>query len=436
MIGLVDCNSFFASCEKVFVPSLWNRPVVVLSNNDGCVVARSPEAKALGIPMGVPYFQVKRKCEELGIRVFSANFELYADLSRRVMQCLRNWCADVQVYSIDEAFLNLEGVENAETEPFQKNTIRTIFKWTGIPVSFGVGPTKTLAKIATHIAKTRRLGCFTLNDPGTIREALESVPVEEVWGVGRRTAKVFITRGVRTAWDLHNLNPLKIRHEFSVCQERTVRELRGETCLELEEFAPPKYSIQFSRSFGTILTQFETLEHPVASFLETAMGRLRKFHLFTGALWLSLYGFLPSGGMETSGRNDRKPYSEGVTVPLECCTNDSLRALPLLLKALRKMYREDVCYQKASVTLLAISTIGDDDKYRIFQTPEELKETDERNERHLNLMNTLDALHRELGRNSIVFGVEGLEKERNWRSRSEMKSPNYTTCWEDLPEVK
>lgn len=430
MYGLVDCNSFFASCEKVFVPRLWHRPVVVLSNNDGCVVARSPEAKALGIAMGVPYFQIRKKCEELGITVFSANFGLYADMSRRVMLALREWCADVQVYSIDEAFLNLAGVENAETEAFQKEVIHRIFQWTGLPAAFGVGPTKTLAKIAAHVAKSQHIGCFTLGDAGTIREVLASVPVGDVWGVGRRTAKVFISRGIRTAWDLYNTNPITIRHEFSVCQERTVRELRGEPCLELEDFAPPKYSIQFSRSFGKILTECEVLEHPVSTFLETAMERLRKYQLYTRALWLSLYGYIFGGGTE------RQPYSEGVTVPLECCTNDTIRALPPLLDALRRLYRPDVCYQKASVTLMAISTIGEEDKYRLFQTLEERDASDKIREQHRNLMNTLDALHRELGRTSVVFAVEGLENERDWHSRRDMKSPGYTTRWEDIPEVK
>lgn len=432
MFGLVDCNSFFASCEKVFVPKLRDQPVIVLSNNDGCVVARSQEAKTLGIAMGVPFFQIRRKCEELGITVFSANFELYSDLSRRVMQTLRQWCPDLQVYSIDEAFLNLRGIENAETEAFQQNVTRTVRQWTGIPVSFGVGPTKTLAKIATHVAKTRRIGCFTLNDSGTIQEVLRSTPIEDVWGIGRRTAKTFLSRGVRTGWDLYLQNPLTIRRDFSVCQERTVRELRGEPCLELEDFAPPKYSIQFSRSFGTPLFSEDALRHPVSAFLETAMNRLRKFGLFTNAIWLSLYGFTVGEG---AAARERQPYSDGVTIPLECSTDDTLCAMPLVLDGLKKIYRPDVSYQKASITLLAISTVSDAGKYRLFQTLEEQAADDAKAEAHRNLMSVLDSLHRELGRTSVVFAVEGLEKEQEWRSRQERKSPAYTTNWDEIPRV-
>lgn len=413
------------------MPKLQNRPVVVLSNNDGCVVARSPEAKALGIAMGVPFFQIRRKCEELGISVFSANFELYSDLSRRVMQILRQWCPDVQVYSIDEAFLNLEGVEDAETEVFQRKLIHTIWKWTGIPVSFGAAPTKTLAKIATHTAKTRRIGCFTLNDSGTIQQVLQTVPVEDVWGIGRRTAKVFLSRGIRTAWDLSLQNPISIRHEFSVCQERTVRELRGEPCLELEEFAPPKYSIQYSRSFGRDLSDLDKLSQPVSVFLKSAMERLRKFQLFTSAVWLSVYGFTLGEG----GTQNRLPYSEGVTVPLYVSTNDTLTVLPLVLEALRKIYRPEVFYQKAGVTLLGISNVSGEGKYRMFQTPEEQEAEEQKNESRKNLMNVLDTIHRELGRSSIGFAVEGLREEQDWRSRQERKSPGFTTNWEEIPRV-
>ncbi|MBQ4144402.1 MAG: Y-family DNA polymerase [Thermoguttaceae bacterium] len=432
MFGLVDCNSFFASCEKVFVPRLWDQPVVVLSNNDGCVIARSPEAKALGIAMGAPFFQIRRQCEAMGVSVFSANFELYSDMSRRVMQTLRQWCPDIQVYSIDEAFLNLRGVENAETEDFQRNVIETVRKWTGIPVSFGVGPTKTLAKIATHIAKTRRTGHFTLTDPGTIQELLPTIPIEEVWGIGRRTAKIFISRGIRTAWDLYRQDPIAIRHEFSICQERTVRELRGEPCLELEDFAPPKYSIQYSRSFGTLVTDLETLCQPTASFLGNAMARLRKYCLFTSAVWLSLYGFSqPEGNSRV-----RVPYSEGLTIPLDGATNDTLSVQPRVLAGLRKLYRSEIFYQKAGVTLLALSSSAGEGKYRMFQTPEERNEEEEMTERRKNLMETLDFLRQKLGKNSIGFAVEGLPDEQEWKARSERRSPAYTTNWDELPKAE
>jgi len=431
MFGLVDCNSFFASCEKVFVPRLRNRPVIVLSNNDGCVVARSPEAKALGIAMGVPFFQIRRQCEELNISVFSANFELYSDMSRRVMRTLRTYCPNIEVYSIDEAFLDLSGIENAETEPFQRQVVDTVWKWTGIPVSFGVAPTKTLAKAATHVAKTRRIPSFTLNDPGTIQEVLREMPVSEVWGIGRRLLKPLLARGVRTAWDLASLDPIRVRHEFSICQERTVRELRGEPCLELEDFAPPKYSIQFSRSFGKTLCDLDELTHPVSAFLATAMSRLRKYDLFTSAVWLSLYGFIPG----PDSAHERMPYSEGFTIPLGRALNDTMSIQPKVLNVLRQKFRPDVTYQKAGITLMAITNIPEPDKFRIFQSAEEQAFNDQKEETRKNLMNVLDQLHRELGRSSIIFASEGLKQEQNWQSRRDRKSPSYTTNWSEIPEA-
>lgn len=429
MFGLVDCNSFFASCEKVFVPRLKNRPVIVLSNNDGCVVARSPEAKALGIAMGAPFFQIRSRCEELGIAVFSANFELYSDMSRRVMQTLRSWCPSVEVYSIDEAFLDLRGIPNAETEPFQRNVVETVWKWTGIPVAFGVAPTKTLAKAAVYVAKTQRIPSFTLNDAGTIQETLREIPVDEVWGIGRRLLKPLLARGVRTAWDLSRQDPIQIRRDFSICQERTVRELRGEPCLELENLAPPKYSVQVSRSFGKNITTLDELAQPVSAFLGAALARLRKYALFTNAVWIALHGFTP--GPETV--RERIPYSEGFAVPLEGATSDALLVLPRVLNLLRKKFRPDVIYQKAGVTLMAIANTADSDKYRMFQTPEEQNANDRKAEARQNLMNVLDALHRDLGRDSIVFASEGLKQE--WQSRQERKSPAYTTNWSEIPEA-
>lgn len=432
MFGLVDCNSFFASCEKVFVPRLRNRPVIVLSNNDGCVIARSMEAKKLGIAMGVPFFQIEQKCQKLGITVFSANFSLYSNMSRRVMNTLRQWCPDVQVYSIDEAFLKLDGVENAETEEFQRQVIETIWKWTGIPVSFGVGPTKTLAKIATHIAKIREIGCFTINDSGQLQELLPQIPVGDVWGIGHRTARVLMARGVRTAWDLYLQNPIQIRHDFSICQERTVRELRGESCLNLEDFAAPKNSIQHSRSFGTTITDVDTLAEPVSTFLETVMERLRRYGKYTNAVWISLYGYT----CDASDPHARQPYSEGVTVPLEIGTNDTLTVLPCVLRKLRKTFSSEVFYQKAGVTLMGLSTEPEADKYRMFQSPEEQKTMDQETEKRQKLMNVLDALHQKLGRKSIVFASEGLEKAPEWQSRHKRRSPEYTTSWEELPNAR
>ena len=417
------------------MPRLWNRPVIVLSNNDGCVVARSAEAKALGISMGVPYFQVRNRCEALGIAVFSANFELYADMSRRVMRCLEQWTDRIEIYSIDEAFLDLTGVLNAETENFGKHVVETVYKWTGIPVSFGIGSTKTLAKIATHAAKERRCGFYALDGAGEVRKILEQIPVDDVWGIGYRTGPKFRKRGVRTAWELSQCDPLAIRREFSIMQERVVRELRGEPCLELETPEPPKFSIQYSRSFGTKIENLDDLEHPVSSFLAAAMEKLRKFHLYTSAVYISFYGHLKGEG-SSHGDAAFEYRSFGDTVLLETPQDDTATVLPLVLNKLRKIYRDEISYKKASVTLLGIGTQSGQDKYRMFQSMEENTISDAQQARHRDLMRTLDALHHELGRSSVLFAVEGLEGQTDWQSRHDLKSPAYTTDWNDVPKVK
>ncbi|MDO4573769.1 MAG: Y-family DNA polymerase [Planctomycetia bacterium] len=429
MFAMVDCNSFFASCEKVFVPSLWNRPVIVLSNNDGCVVARSPEAKALGIPMGVPFFQMRALCQRNRVACFSANFELYADMSRRVMCCLRDFAPQMEIYSIDEAFLDVSEVPNAQTETFQREIVTRVYRWTGIPVSLGLGPTKTLAKLANHLAKEKRCGWFSLVDSGDFREYLPQVPIGEVWGVGRRTVKPLQQMGIRTAWDLYLADPIAIRRAFSIVLERTVRELRGERCLELENMPAPKQTIQVSRSFGNKVMGLDALQHPVASFLSHAMEKLRKQKGFTRAVYLFACGIRP----DPTGP---QPFSAGTTVTLDRAADDTLEVLPPVLEGLKKIYDPEVRYARAGVTLLGISEHSEEDKYRMFQTPEEQAAEAQGAAARRELMKTLDRLHRELGRRSVVFASQGLENQTEWTSRSAWKSPAYTTEWADLPKVR
>ncbi|MDO4569798.1 MAG: Y-family DNA polymerase [Planctomycetia bacterium] len=432
MFGIVDCNSFFASCEKVFVPRLWDKPVVVLSNNDGCVVARSPEAKKLGIAMGVPFFQIRSLCDSRNVAVFSSNFELYADMSRRVMACLRQWTPFIEVYSIDEAFLNLDSTPDSETEAFRHHVVHTIRRWTGIPVSFGVAPTKTLAKVAVHKAKEAGVESVLLDGPAETRLALETIPVGDVWGVGRKLREKLMRSGIRSAWDLSQCDPIAIRREYSIVLERTVRELRGESCLELEDYAPPKYSIQHSRSFGRKVENPAELCEAVSSFLDIGAAKLRRYKLYAEAIQITLYGNLKEG----RGGEGYTPWCDSATIPLESAQNDTFAMIPHARRCVENLFREEVSYKKAAVTFLSLTNTRGESKYRLFDSPEKQAQDDARDDARARLLQTIDTLRRELGNASVLIAAEGLPSERHWKSRQDRKSPAYTTKWSDIPQVK
>ncbi len=453
--GLVDCNSFFASCEQVFAPHLVGKPVIVLSNNDGCVVARSREAKRLGIPMGAPFFEVRRLCENERVAVFSGNFHLYGDMSRRVMQCLRQWTPRMEIYSVDEAFLDLTGVPNAETPAFQRDLVNMVQKWTGIPVSLGVARTKTLAKVANHVAKKSGAGFFTIDTSAELQAILAPLPVVEIWGVGARSAKKLTQLGIRSAWDLVCVDPLWARKQFSVVLERIVRELQGEPCLEQETLPAPKQSIQISRSFADRITALSELEKPVSTFTARAMEKLRAQDGLVNAVYLSVIGRwaepqvedapaaqLPPSSSEPASGWSAVPkwahtappgtfYSDGVTIPLGRATDNTRDVLPMVLAALRQLYHPRVAYKKAGVTLLGLTSRGDDQQTLLFDnTPGQDAQRGQR------LMEVLDQINASLGGRSVVFGSEELPSKRSWHGRSERKSPNYTTDWDDLPRAK
>lgn len=447
-LGLLDCNSFFASCEQVFAPRLVGRPVVILSNNDGCVVARSPEAKRLGIPMGVPFFEVKNLCRHEGVAVFSSNFRLYSNMSRRVMQCLEQWTPRLEIYSVDEAFLDFARMPNAETDAFQRELIQTVTRWTGIPVSLGVARTKTLAKVANHVAKKREIGYFTLTDTGVIREILPQTPVGEVWGIGRRTAEKLCRLGIRTAWDLMNADPLAFRKQFSIVLERTVRELRGEPCLELGDEPAPKQSIQISRSFADKITDLEALERPVSSFLVRAAEKLRGQGSLANAVFLTVMGRWLEPRVGQGGDDGQKPresgwgtvpkwaktcqpgtwYSDSLMIPVGFPCDDTRYLLPLVLAGLRQIYCPGVGYKKAGVTLLGLTSRGENQQIPLFDnTPAGDAERGRR------LMETVDRLRAQLGPGAISFGTEGVSGQDSWRSRSENRTPDYTGNWDEIP---
>src|SRR5690554_2745934 len=276
--ALVDCNNFYASCERLFRPDLNGRPIVVLSNNDGCIVARSAEAKALGIKMGAPYFQIQRFLEQQGVEVFSSNYALYADISARVMTTLEEMAPRVEVYSIDEAFLDLTGVDHIiELDCFGRQVRETVGRYTGITVCVGIAPSKTLAKLANHAAKKWHAtgGVVDLRDKARQRKLMSLLPVDEVWGVGRKLTQRLQSDGIKTVLDLADAQPKSIRQQYSVVLERTVRELNGESCLDLEEVTPVKQQIVCSRSFGERVTDRGVMREAVSEYAARAAEKLR-----------------------------------------------------------------------------------------------------------------------------------------------------------------
>ncbi len=418
IFGLVDCNSFYASCEKVFRPELRRRPVVVLSNNDGCVVARSAAAKSLGIAMGAPYFQVRPLCRRAGVAVFSSNYAFYGDMSRRVMEVLSRWAPHLEVYSIDEAFLEFTGIRAAAEEPFGRGLVQTVRRWTGIPVSLGIGPTKTLAKVASRCAKRSPGGVRILLDPAEQRRELDALPVEEVWGVSGGWGKRLRGLGINTAGQLRAADPGMIRRTFSIVLERLVRELRGEVCLDLEAMPPPKKNISVSRSFGRRVTDLHDLEEAVACYTARAAEKLRAQSGVAGGIYVYI---------RTSGFGDgAAQYANAWSAGFPTAVSQTGALIRTALDGVRRIYRPGYLYKKAGVILLDLQSNqavqGD-----LFDRPAQPPGRDDA------LMQAVDRLNRVMGRDTVAFAAQGLS--RPWALRADLRSPRYTTRWDELPVV-
>ena len=420
VFALVDCNNFYASCEKLFRPDLKDTPVVVLSNNDGCVVARSREAKLLGIKMGVPVFQIKAEMQRHGILAFSSNYTLYADLSSRVMRTLEEMAPRVEVYSIDEAFLDLTGIESAiSLVEFGQQVRERIGHWIGITVCVGIAPTKTLAKLANHAAKKypATQGVVDLTNPDRQRRLLALVPVDDVWGVGRRLSKRLNALGITTALDLANASPRAIRDQFSVVLERTVRELNGESCIELEEIPPTKKQIVCSRSFGVKVTHFELLREAVCEYATRATEKLRKEQQQAKVLTVFI---------RTSPFKDNEPqYSNSASGELLIPSCDTRDFIELANHLLKRIWKDGFRYAKAGVMLSDFYDPG------MFQ-PGLFDDVSTRSNSQ-QLMSVLDTINQS-GAGKVFFAGQGLKKD--WSMKREHLSPAYTTRWDQLPRVK
>ena len=420
VFALVDCNNFYASCEKLFRPDLKDTPVVVLSNNDGCVVARSREAKLLGIKMGVPVFQIKAEMQRHGILAFSSNYALYADLSSRVMRTLEEMAPRVEVYSIDEAFLDLTGIESVlSLVEFGQQVRERIGHWIGITVCVGIAPTKTLAKLANHAAKKypATQGVVDLTNPDRQRRLLALVPVDDVWGVGRRLSKRLNALGITTALDLANASPRAIREQFSVVLERTVRELNGESCIELEEIPPTKKQIVCSRSFGVKVTQFELLREAVCEYASRATEKLRKEQQQAKVLTVFI---------RTSPFKDNEPqYSNSASGELLIPSSDTRDFIELANHLLKRIWKDGFRYAKAGVMLSDFYDPG------MFQ-PGLFDDVSTRSNSQ-QLMSVLDTINQS-GAGKVFFAGQGTKKD--WSMKRELLSPAYTTRWDQLPGVK
>lgn len=414
MFALIDCNSFFASCERVFRPDLQNKPVVVLSNNDGCVVSRSKEAKDLFIPMGAPYFQYREYMKKNDVHVFSSNFSLYGELSHRVMETIQMLCEHVEVYSVDEAFISVENMVDLETE--LQHIKKTIWQWTRIPVSIGVGSTKTLAKVANHVAKKNpEYNGVCILHKNEIESTLKNFPVREVWGIGRSIGTFLQEQKIQTAWELVQARPAWIQKHLKLLEKRIVSELLGTACLSLEHIHEPKKGIMCTRSFGTPITNFTTLKEAVLTYTSRAAEKLRqeKEH----ASYISVF-------IRTNSFNKDPKYSASKGMVI-----DATSYTPLLVQAaatlLEQIYKDGFRYAKAGVGLLNL-TPDQAVQGNLF-----VKRDTKKEER---MMQSLDLLNHKFGRGTIEFFGAGLEKQ--WKMKSERISPAYLSEIDKVPRVR
>ncbi|MEM1282937.1 MAG: Y-family DNA polymerase [Chlamydiota bacterium] len=413
LLALVDCNNFYASCERVFNPLLEGKPIVILSNNDGCIIARSNEAKALGIPMGAPLFEYRELIKKHGVVVCSSNYALYGDMSQRVMEVLEMNTPEVQVYSIDESFLDFD-VPNPIQEA--KSLRATIKQWTGIPVSIGIAKTKTLAKVANHIAKKNPefCGVFYLDEKNST-SILQKFPVEDVWGIGRRYAEKLIKQGIKTALDLRDTDDTWIKKHMTVVGLRTVWELRGTSCIPLEEAPSAKQSITSSRAFGRPITELDELYESVASYAARAAEKARK----EKRLASSMFVFFVFHPFRSGGNNVKIIFPEPTSYTPEIIHYAKLAA--------HEIYRSGHSYRKAGVIL---EGLVDENSYQrdLFANKGPLQEKQKQ------AMALLDKMNRGFGHKTIHMAAEGLKK--TWLMKQEQRSPRYTTRWDEIPIVK
>lgn len=415
-IALVDCNSFYASCEQVFRPDLRGKPVVVLSNNDGCVVARTKEAKALGIPDLQPFFKIEHLLKQRDVAIFSSNYPLYGDFSNRVVQVLQEFSPHFEVYSIDEVFLSLQGI-SAPLQECAAEIRARVWQYLRLPVSVGVAPSKTLAKLANRVAKQipKCAGVCLLDEPYKWEWVLRRSPVSAIWGVGRRTAKRLADLKLYSAWDLARANAKQVRRYSSVCLERTIAELNGHACLSLEELPPAKKHIYCSRSFGKKVYTLDAVLEGISLYAARAADKLRQ----QKHLALMLHVLMHTSPFEPDY------HSVSAVAKLPYPTDDTRIITALAKRTAKQLYTSGKGFLKAGVGLLDLQS-------KVNQQFDLLSPG--QNERADNCMKILDLVNQRYGRGTLFFGAQGIE--RSWYMRQQYLSPQYTTRWDEIPKVR
>lgn len=417
IFALIDCNNFYVSCERLFRPDLNNKPIIVLSNNDGCIVSRSNEVKSLGVPMGAPLFKYKNIIKNNNVNVFSSNYKLYSDISCRVMNSLRLFCPDIEIYSIDEAFLRLDKMSICNINNFVNNLYNKVSKWTGIPISIGLAPTKTLSKIANNIAKTRSefLGVCNLSDIKNIDSTFKSMKVSEIWGVAKKTEAKLNSINIFTIYDFKNSNQKLIRKVLGVVGERIFLELNGVSCLDIQEVSARKH-ISYSRSFSEKQTKFEEISQAIANYTNCACAKLRRQK--TVAKGIIVY-------IATSPYSQKENYSNSYSIALDNPSSNSVEFIKKAQECLKRIFRHGYSYHKSGIVLFDIS-----EESILQESFLENKIDDERNK---NLMKIIDDCNNKSKSQILFFASQGVQ--RKWQTKKDLCSPCYTR-WEELATVK
>lgn len=420
IFALVDANNFYVSCERVFNPKLEGKPVVILSNNDGCAVARSEEAKALGVFMGVPVFQIEGLIKKHNIKVLSSNYSLYADMSQRVMSTLGEFTPELEVYSIDEAFLSLSGFNNTDPTEYGKGIRAAVKKWVGIPVSIGMGPTKTLAKIANRLVKKNPMckGVLDISSHQRLDDFLDSVGVGDVWGIGRQYAALLKKNGICTALQLRDSNDEWIRKRMTVAGLRTVWELRGISCISLDDVPKPKKEIVCSRSFGKPVEAMADLKEAIAAYTSRGAEKLRA----QGSAASFVTVFIEASRFKEHSRQYSNTITYKMPVPTSY-TPDLIRHAHMILE---RIFKPGYEYKRAGIMLGGIVP-QDEVQLNLFTSYSNHR-------RNKALMETIDKINAQWGRSTMKFAAEGIGQD--WRMRRENLSERYTTNWKEIPVVK
>ena len=419
MFALIDCNNFYVSCERVFNPNLNKKPVVVLSNNDGCAISRSNEAKALGIPMGAPAFKYENIFKQNDVEVFSSNFPLYGDMSSRVMSILSKFTPNIEIYSIDEAFLKFEGFENYDLESHCQKIKNMVFKWTGIPISIGIAPTKALAKVANRISKkfpNQTKGVYLINSKEKRIKALKWLNIGDVWGIGFRHSKRLINIRINTAYDFTNIEDSWVRKNMSVVGLRLKKELEGKSVLDLEEVRSPKKAIATTRSFEGTITDYQKIKERISTFAICCAEKLRA----QNSTCNSIYVFIRSNKFQ----KNKTQYRNGLLMTIPFATNSNIVVSKYAVEGLKKIFRQGINYKKAGTIVMGLESSGNH-QLNLFENE---------NPKHIYLMKAIDYIQKKEGQNKINLACQDLRKR--WKMKQEKLSPNYTCKINEIIKVK